>query len=98
MRRLFETIESSLQLAHMRGKPIILKTWRLLHVDILGEKTMEESIADINLSQNPTMQDSNRENQTNYRRLHNGTESIAIINTMLLSETMGYKTSFVFID
>jgi hypothetical protein len=82
----------------MRGKPIILKTWRLLHVDILEEKTMEESIADINLSQNPAMQDSNRENQTNYRRLHNGTESIAIINTMLLSETTGYKTSFVFID
>jgi hypothetical protein len=54
-RRLFETIESSLQLAHIRGKPIILKTWRLLHVDIFGEKTMEESIADINLSQTPTL-------------------------------------------
>jgi hypothetical protein len=42
----------------MRGKPIILKTWRLLHVDIFGEKTMEKSIADINLWQTPTMRDS----------------------------------------
>jgi hypothetical protein len=47
--RLFKSIDRTLQLAHMRWVPLILKTGGLLHVDILREKTVKESITDINL-------------------------------------------------
>src|SRR4051812_27784704 len=47
--RLLMSIERSLKLAHVGGKSRILKTGRLLHIDSLREKTVEEGIAHINL-------------------------------------------------
>src|SRR3954468_11979862 len=79
--RLFETIDSSLQFAHMRRKPSVFKTRRLLHINILREKTMKKCIADINLPQSPSSRNGKGKSQTNSSRLHHWTERITIINT-----------------
>jgi hypothetical protein len=64
-RRLLQTVESSLQLAHVVRIPSILKTRRLLHIDILSEMPMKKRITDINLSKCPSSRDSQRENKAN---------------------------------
>jgi hypothetical protein len=62
----------------------VFKPRRLLHIDLLGQESMEESVAHINLTESPSAGHSERENQAHRSRLHNWTESVAIINTMLL--------------
>jgi hypothetical protein len=57
-RGLLQTIDSTLQLAYMRGKTDILKTRGLLHIDIFCQKTMEKSIADVNLTKGPASRNS----------------------------------------
>jgi hypothetical protein len=85
-RRLFQAIKGALQLANMGRIPGVFKTGRLLHVDILRQKTMEKRIAHINLTERPPTGDGNGENQTNGSRLHNRTKSVNIVNTMPLGE------------
>jgi hypothetical protein len=75
--------------------PGVIKTGRLLHVDILRQKTMETRIAHINLMERPPTGDSNGENHTNGRRLHNWTKSVIIVNTMPLGESTSNETSLV---
>ena len=82
----------------MRGKTSILETRWLLHIDVLGEIPMKESIADINLPKTPTARNSQGKNQTNGGRLDNRTEGITIVNAKLLCETTGDQTSFVLIN
>ena len=73
----------------MRGKTSVLKARGLLHIDVLGEITMKESIADINLPKTPTVRNSQGKNQMNGGRLDNRTEGITIVNAKLLFETTG---------
>jgi hypothetical protein len=49
-RRLLQTIQSMLKLAHMLWIARILKTRQLLHIHIFLKKSMQISIADINLA------------------------------------------------
>ena len=82
----------------MRGITSILKTKGLLHVDIFGQKTVEKSIAHINLLKAPPAGDSEREDQMNRGRLHHGAESISIVDPLLLSKTTSNKASFVLVN
>jgi hypothetical protein len=82
----------------MGGIPIILKTRRLLHIDIFREKTMKKCITDIYLSKTPSSRHSKRENQTNCGWLHDWAKGVTIINTMLLSEATGNKACLVLIN
>jgi hypothetical protein len=59
---------------------------------------MEKSIAHINLTECPTMRDSNGENQTDGLRLHNRAKSVTIINTSPLCKSMSSVASLVFLN
>jgi hypothetical protein len=48
-----------MQLAHIRGKSRVNKTWRLFHVDLFGKDSTEEDIMDIELMNLPTTQNRN---------------------------------------
>src|SRR5664279_290874 len=76
----------------MLRMPRILKTRGLLHIDSLIEKTMEKRIADVYLTEAPTARNCKGQNQTHSDRLHNRTEGVVIINTVLLSETASNET------
>jgi hypothetical protein len=82
----------------MGGIPIILKTGWLLHVHILGQKTMEESIADINLTETPSARHGKRENQPHRSWFDNWAKGITIVNAMPLSETPSNESSLMFIN
>jgi hypothetical protein len=74
---------------------MVFKTGRLLHVDILRQKTMEERIAHSNLMERPPTGDNNGENQTNGSMLDNWTKGVIIVNTMPLGEATSNKRSLV---
>jgi hypothetical protein len=50
-----------MQLAHMRGKSKVNKTWRLSHVDLSGKNTIEEGIMNIKLMNISITRDRNGE-------------------------------------
>jgi hypothetical protein len=85
-RRLLKSIQSPLKLAHMLGILRVLKTGRLLHVNIFLKKTMKEGVADINLTKAPSSRYSKREHKTNGDWFYHWTECVMIVNTLLLSE------------
>ena len=70
----------------------------MLHIDVLGEITMKESVADINLPKTPTARHSQCKNQSNGGRLDNRTKRITIVNAKLLGETTSDQSSFVLIN
>jgi hypothetical protein len=76
----------------------VFKTGRLLHVDILRQKTMEKRNAHINLTECPPTGDSNGENQVNGSRLHNQTKGDIIFNTVLLGVATSNETSLVLLN
>jgi hypothetical protein len=61
---------------------LILKARGLLHVDVLRQESMKESITDINVTQRPTARDRERKNKLDYHRLDDGAEGITIVNPM----------------
>jgi hypothetical protein len=85
-RRLLKSIHGPLELTNMLGIPRILKTGRLLHVNIFFKKTMKEGVADINLSEAPSSRYGKREHKTNCGWFYHWTECVMIVNTLLLSE------------
>jgi hypothetical protein len=85
-RRLLKSIQGPLELTNMLGIPRILKTGRLLHVNIFFKKTMKEGVADINLSEAPSSRYGKREHKTNCDWFYYWTECVMIVNTLLLGE------------
>jgi hypothetical protein len=69
-RGMLQAIKRALQLANMGQIPAVFKSGRLLHVDILGQKTIEKCIAHMTLTERQPTGDSNGENQANGSRLH----------------------------
>jgi hypothetical protein len=94
-RSLFEPIKRFLQAANMRWMGGVNKTRRLLTINCFLKMPMEECILDIHLVDGPRVHRGNAEDQTNGGRLDYGTECLAVVHAMLLSETTNHPPSFV---
>lgn len=62
------------------------RTLAAVYVDVLFEMPMEKVVADINLSETPTVDFIDGEDNTNCGRFYHWTDSVFIIDSMLLSE------------
>jgi len=94
-RSLLQAIKRLLQKANMIMKGWINKTWRLLAVDCLIKMTMKKSILDIQLMNRPMTRGCNTQNCPDCSWFNNRTESLIIVNAMLLRKSPNHPTSFV---
>ena len=67
----------------------------LSHVDIFLEKAMEEGIADIKLSERPSIVSSQGKNDSNCGWLNNWTKGFIIIKPSLLMESFSNQSCFI---
>jgi len=74
------------------------KTRWLGHVNFLTKKTMEKSVADVNLFYWPSGRDNKGENSLDGNRFDNRTVSFPVINSFLLMEAFGNKAGFITIN
>jgi hypothetical protein len=92
---LFKPIEGFDQTTEMLRMSRINKPRRLTHVDLLLKNTMEESILNIKLPNMPTTCDRKREQKSNGGGLNDRTESVFVVQSIALFESLGNQTRFV---
>jgi hypothetical protein len=80
------------------GVSWIGKTHGLTAVDSLSEGAMEEGILHIELLNRPVMGDSSGEHHAHGGRFHNRVESLIVVDSGALSETLKDPTNFVAIE
>jgi len=94
-RSLLQTIKRLLEKADIIRICWINKTRRLLTIDCLIKMTMKKSILDLQLMNRPMTRGYNTQNYTDYSWFNNRTESLIIVNAMLLRKSPNHPTSFV---
>lgn len=79
----------------MVGALRVRVSWRLLHIHSFLEDAMEEGTLDVQLVQRPLPRCNNSKDHVNSHVLNNRVECLQEINTELLVEILGHKTSLM---
>jgi hypothetical protein len=82
-------------MTHMSREGGVNKARGLLTIYRFLEITMEKGVLDIHLMNGPGVRGGKTKQKANSGGLHNGTEGLIIINTVLLCETTHDPPSFV---
>jgi hypothetical protein len=92
---LLEAIERLVKPADMMWMSQVDEAGRLLAVDLLVKRAMEEGILDVELTYRPSTRSSDAEDDANGGRLDDGTECLVEVDTGLLREATDHPTRFV---